>query len=60
LRAETAKRTHDLVPGGVTVSIGVATTSQGVLDARGLVAAADRGLYAAKAAGRDRVFHTSD
>jgi diguanylate cyclase (GGDEF)-like protein len=58
LRAETAKRMDDLVPGGVTVSIGVAHTSRGVLDARGLLAAADRGLYAAKAAGRDRVFHT--
>jgi diguanylate cyclase (GGDEF)-like protein len=57
LRTETAKRMHDLVPGGVTVSIGVATTSYGVLDARGLLATAGRGLYAAKAAGRDRVFH---
>jgi PleD family two-component response regulator len=28
-----------------------------VLDARGLLATADRGLYAAKAAGRDRVSH---
>jgi diguanylate cyclase (GGDEF)-like protein len=59
LRSETAKRMLDLVPGGVTVSIGVADTSHGVVDARGLLAAADRGLYAAKAAGRDRVFHTS-
>jgi diguanylate cyclase (GGDEF)-like protein len=59
LRAETAKRMQDLVAGGVTVSIGVATTTQGVLDARGLLTAADRGLYAAKAAGRDRVLHTS-
>jgi diguanylate cyclase (GGDEF)-like protein len=60
LRIETAKRMNDLVSGGVTVSIGVATTSHGVLDARGLLAAADRGLYAAKAAGRDRVFHAVD
>jgi diguanylate cyclase (GGDEF)-like protein len=60
LRSETAKRMHDLVSGGVTVSIGVASTSRGVLDARGLLAAADRGLYAAKAAGRDRVFHAID
>jgi PleD family two-component response regulator len=51
---------HGLVCGGVTVSIGVATTSHGVLDARGLLAAADRGPYAAKAAGRDRVFHAVD
>jgi diguanylate cyclase (GGDEF)-like protein len=60
LRTETAKRMGDLVSGGVTVSIGVANTSRGVLDARGLLAAADRGLYAAKAAGRDRVFHSVD
>ena len=60
LRAETAKQMHDLVAGGVTVSIGVANTSRGVLDARGLLAAADRGLYAAKAAGRDRVFHAAN
>jgi diguanylate cyclase (GGDEF)-like protein len=56
LRAQTARAMVDLVPGGATVSIGVACTSNGVLDARGLMAAADRGLYAAKAAGRDRVF----
>jgi PleD family two-component response regulator len=36
------------------VSIGVAVTSRGVLDARGLLAAADRGLHAAKQAARDR------
>lgn len=29
-------------------------TSQGMLDARGLLAAADRGLYAANHSGRDR------
>jgi PleD family two-component response regulator len=34
--------------------VGVAATSRWVLDARGLLAAADRGLYAAKQAGRDR------
>ena len=60
LRTETSKRMLDLVPSGVTVSIGVASTSHGVLDARGLLAAADRGLYAAKAAGRDRVLHGVD
>jgi PleD family two-component response regulator len=42
------------VPEGITVSVGVAVTSRGVLDARGLLSAADRGLYAAKLAGRDR------
>ncbi|MGI8713235.1 MAG: diguanylate cyclase [Solirubrobacteraceae bacterium] len=59
LRAETARRMRELVPEGVTVSIGVAVSSHGVLDARGLLAAADRGLYAAKAAGRDRVLSGS-
>ena len=54
LRTETARRMLELVPEGITVSIGVAVTSRGVLDARGLLAAADRGLYAAKQAGRDR------
>lgn len=55
LRVETARRMLDIVPGGVTVSVGVAASSRGLLDARGLLSAADRGLYAAKAAGRDRV-----
>jgi diguanylate cyclase (GGDEF)-like protein len=54
LRVETARPMRELVPEGITVSVGVAVTSRGVLDARGLLAAADRGLYAAKQAGRDR------
>ena len=54
LRTETAHRMRELVPEGITVSVGVAVTSRGVLDARGLLSAADRGLYAAKLAGRDR------
>ena len=54
LRFATGERLRELVPDGLTVSIGVAATSEGMLDARGLMAAADRGLYAAKAAGRDR------
>jgi diguanylate cyclase (GGDEF)-like protein len=54
LRTETAVRMRELVPEGITVSVGVAVTSRGVLDARGLLAAADRGLYAAKQSGRDR------
>ncbi len=54
LRRETTRRLRGLVPPTITVSIGVAATSHGVLDARALLGAADRGLYAAKAAGRDR------
>jgi diguanylate cyclase (GGDEF)-like protein len=54
LRVAAGERLAELVPGGLTVSIGVAATAHGVLDARGLMSAADRGLYAAKAAGRNR------
>ena len=60
LRLETRRRLQDCIPGGVTVSIGVAATTRGVLDARALLAAADRGLYAAKAAGRNRSVLVSD
>jgi diguanylate cyclase (GGDEF)-like protein len=60
LRLATLDRLSELVPGGLTVSIGVAATTTGVLDARRLMAAADRGLYAAKAAGRNRSVLVSD
>jgi diguanylate cyclase (GGDEF)-like protein len=56
LRAATSRALGTLVPEGITVSIGVAATARGVIDARTLLAAADRGLYAAKGAGRDRSF----
>ncbi len=54
LRRETARELRALVPGGITVSIGVAISADGAPNVRALLAAADRGLYAAKAAGRDR------
>ncbi len=60
LRVETSQRMRDLVADGITVSIGVAATSAGYLDARELLAAADSGLYAAKDAGRNRSFDASD
>ena len=54
LRTETSRRLGELVPFRITVSVGVAAASREVLDVRALLAAADRGLYAAKTAGRDR------
>ncbi len=54
LRTAASARLAELVPGGLTVSIGIAVSSGGVLDVRRLMSAADQGLYAAKAAGRDR------
>lgn len=60
LRVATTERLSEVVPGGLTVSVGVAATTTGVLDARGLMAAADRGLYAAKAAGRNRIVLVSE
>jgi len=54
LRRETSWRLRELVSFKITVSVGVAASSNGVLDARALLAAADRGLYAAKTAGRNR------
>jgi diguanylate cyclase (GGDEF)-like protein len=54
LRLGTARRMRDLVPDGLTVSIGVATNVEGNVDAYRLLAAADRGLYVAKQAGRNR------
>jgi diguanylate cyclase (GGDEF)-like protein len=60
LRVATTRQLAHLVPSGLTVSVGVAATSTGVLDARALLAAADRGLYAAKAAGRNRTVLVSD
>ncbi len=54
LRAETSRRMQGLIPDPITVSIGVATNPDGSLDPHTLLATADRGLYAAKQAGRDR------
>ncbi len=60
LRSETSDRMRDLVAEGVTVSVGVAATSAGVLRSRGLLAAADQGVYTAKDRGRDRSVDVSD
>jgi predicted signal transduction protein with EAL and GGDEF domain len=50
----------DLVPDGITVSVGIAFDPEGLLDPEKLLSAADRGLYEAKQAGRNRsVAHRS-
>jgi diguanylate cyclase (GGDEF)-like protein len=55
LRVAVQRQLTDIVAEGVTVSIGVATTSEAVLDAKDLLATADRRMYGAKEAGRNRV-----
>lgn len=54
LRTETTRRMRDLVPDGITVSVGVAVDPAGAPDPERLLSAADRGLYVAKHGGRDR------
>ncbi len=54
LRAETARWMQDLVPEAITVSVGVATNTHGIIDGQRLLSHADHGLYAAKQAGRNR------
>lgn len=54
LRIETSRRMRDLIPEGITVSVGVALDPDHALDPERLLSAADRGLYEAKQAGRDR------
>lgn len=43
------------IVGGITISAGVAISPNHATDIDGLIAAADRALYAAKSAGRDRI-----
>lgn len=59
LRAETSRQLLDLVPDGITVSIGIAAAARG-MDSHALMAAADQGLYLAKASGRNRTVCSSD
>ena len=54
-RVRTTMREHRFPWGQVTVSAGVATYQEGMASHEILVAAADRALYQAKQAGRDRV-----
>ena len=60
LRADTVREMADIIPEAITVSIGVATNADGGLDPRKLLSRADRGLYAAKQAGRDRSVDCDD
>lgn len=55
LRTTVEERLTDIGPEGVTVSIGVADTSDGLLDPKDLMSAADRSMYDAKQNGRNRV-----
>ena len=50
----------DVVPRPITASFGVAAYPEHADSAEGLIAAADRALYIAKAAGRDRIVATAD
>ena len=54
IRAAAAVELLEVAPGGVTVSIGVASSAADSVNAQTLLAAADRGLYRAKQGGRDR------
>jgi diguanylate cyclase (GGDEF)-like protein len=60
LRVEVSQCLQSLLPDGITVSVGVATSTRGGLSARALMAAADQGLYVAKDSGRDRIVCLTD
>ena len=55
VRSAAHRQLAEIIPGGVTVSVGVAVRGARPLGASALLAQADRGLYHAKRTGRDRV-----
>jgi diguanylate cyclase (GGDEF)-like protein len=59
LRADTQAQLDEVVPGGATVSIGVAVSRADPIDVPALLRCADQALYSAKQAGRNRVAVTA-
>jgi diguanylate cyclase (GGDEF)-like protein len=60
LRDDTESLLADVVPGGATVSIGVAVSDADPIDVPALLKRADQALYSAKQAGRNRVVIAAD
>lgn len=57
--AERLRRAVEDLPVRITVSVGASTLSPGRRDGKDLIAQADRALYEAKGAGRNRTLHAS-
>ena len=60
LRLDTQTQLAEVIPGGVTISIGVSVSDADPIDVRALLKSADQALYAAKQAGRNRVVVADD
>jgi diguanylate cyclase (GGDEF)-like protein len=60
LRHDTECQLADVVPGGATVSIGVAVSDDGPIEVPALLKRADQALYSAKQGGRNRVVIAAD
>jgi diguanylate cyclase (GGDEF)-like protein len=60
LRHDTECQLADVVPGGATVSIGVAVSDDDPIEVPALLKRADQALYSAKQGGRNRVVIAAD